>query len=1292
MGVSVQAYRIRIGAFNASGKPKTLKAMKVSNSENHVSFKLVTAVLLTACFLLTATQLSHIKDPSNMSDAGFMPNYFKDPSSVSAHGFMPNYFKDPFSVAHGFMPNTEDSYSSQFLSSTGWPASEPWPPPPWPSWSIDVPQPQPSPWSTWTGGTSCTASSSSPTWKHSLPNFKVLTRNECEKCGNDFCCGEKLELCDQTTTSSPKLGLPSSSSPWQWTPSSPSPWHEPWSLAPTSSSSPWSPSIPQHLSTELSTPTSSATFWLSNKNRNRLARAKNGNRQNRGLKLAHWNAGSAHLVNKMHEIEQVVSDNKPHLLGISEANFKRVHDIDDVQLQEYDLVLSKTIDNDQLQVSRVVCYKHQSLVGKVREDLMSDEFSSIWLEIGLPGKRKFLVCQLYREWRYLGQPDRGEHSHSIQEQMRRWVIFLEQWEQALATGKEVIVLGDCNLDFLKFDRAGVLQPLVDSMMQRIYPHGVVQCVQGPTHTWPGQVPSGLDHIYTSVPEKLSQAQVKVCGSSDHKLILATRYSKNIRDNIRYCKKRSYKNFDQNKFLEEVNKISWWDVYSCTDVDMAVDIFTKKLTDILDRMAPVRKFQIRTKYAAWVSVDTKRKMHERDLAQQTASSSGLIEDWDSYRTLRNEVTTQLRKDKLDWQQGKLASCEETSDTGKLWKNILGWLNWSSTSSPTKLLSQGNLESSPSKMANIQNNYYIEKVKIIRRSLQGQDRDPLEVLKNILGGNQATFSTQTITPDQVDKIIAGLKNSKASGMDNLDTYILKLTRKNIVPSVCHILNLSIQSNKFPTKWKIAKVVPLYKGKGSKVDPKNYRPVAILPILSKVLERAMFQQLVTYMDVNKFFNPNHHAYRSFHSTTTAMLQMYTTWLDALEQGEMAGVCMIDMSAAFDVVDTEILLEKLKLYGFDRNAIQWIWSYLTYRSQAVHIEGSLSSLLPLEAGVPQGSILGPIFYTIFTNELPQVVHEASCPLREVEGAAMFTIQCQECGGVCCYADDSTYTATGNDPKELSDKLSHKYAVLADFLTSNKLKVNDDKTHLLVMSTRQKRYHRDTSTITINTPTATITPSVVERLLGAQVHQDMRWKEHIVDSKDALIKSLNKRVGAIKKMSKTTSFKTRKMIANGIFMSKLIYLMPVWMGCEDYLVHALQVCQNKVARLVTKLDRFTSTTVLMRQCGWMPVRHLMVYHSLVLLHKTIQHQTPTFLYQKVTSGSDQPNTRQAAAATAALAAAGVPKQPTVANCELGLKKKSWCWSSVIWYNQLPLDLRLEKKVKTFKTRLKNWVTTNVEN
>ena len=157
---------------------------------------------------------------------------------------------------------------------------------------------------------------------------------------------------------------------------------------------------------------------------------------------------------------------------------------------------------------------------------------------------------------------------------------------------------------------------------------------------------------------------------------------------------------------------------------------------------------------------------------------MADDWNSYKNLRNEVTALSRKNKFDWQQKKLQSCEESADTGKLWKNILGWLNWSSTSSPTKLLSNGNLETSPLQMAEIQNKYYIDKVHTIRNDLQGHNKDPLDLLKNKLEGNQATFSTQSISPDQVEKIITQLKNSKSSGLDNLDTYILKLAKSVIV----------------------------------------------------------------------------------------------------------------------------------------------------------------------------------------------------------------------------------------------------------------------------------------------------------------------------------------------------------------------------------------------------------------------------------------------------------------------------------------------------------------------------------
>ena len=184
---------------------------------------------------------------------------------------------------------------------------------------------------------------------------------------------------------------------------------------------------------------------------NFYARYTYGNRSNRFIKLSHWNAGSAFLENKINDIENVIATHHPHLLGISEANLHKNHSLDNCKIDDYEIITSKTLTNMNLQVSRVVVYKHTSLVAKVREDLMSDKFSSIWLEVGFPGRTRFLVCNLYRDWQYLGQSDHT--SLEISEQLARWIIFLEQWELALNTGKECIVTGDFNIDFLNFYRS-----------------------------------------------------------------------------------------------------------------------------------------------------------------------------------------------------------------------------------------------------------------------------------------------------------------------------------------------------------------------------------------------------------------------------------------------------------------------------------------------------------------------------------------------------------------------------------------------------------------------------------------------------------------------------------------------------------------------------------------------------------------------------------------------------------------------------------------------------------------------
>ena len=409
--------------------------------------------------------------------------------------------------------------------------------------------------------------------------------------------------------------------------------------------------------------------------------------------------------------------------------------------------------------------------------------------------------------------------------------------------------------------------------------------------------------------------------------------------------------------------------------------------------------------------------------------------------------------------------------------------------------------------------------------------------------------------------------------------------MLPVITHIVNLSISTRCFPSSWKCAKIVPLHK-KDERTDPKNFRPVALLPIFSKNLEQAIFQQFIEYLESNRILHSSHHGFRSAHSTCAALLQMYDTWVAAQAEGEISADIMLDMSAAFDVVDHPILLNKMRFYGFSECSLNWLTSYLSNRSQSVLIDGHLSEPLPVEAGVPQGSILGPLLYLLFTNDLPEVIHEHHPGPNDQEHGpqAKHNIHCKECGGMCLFADDSTYTKSSKDPTQLKAEIDMKYQDIADYMSRNKLVLNTDKTHLLVMASRAGHRAHQNYDITLNTGTEIIKPVECEKLLGAIISNDMEWNLHVKDHEKSMFRILTSRVNALSKVCKLGDFKTRKLIANGMFMSNLISLIQLWSGTSEFLLTFLQVIQNQAARLVTKLSWDTRKEMLLNQLGWLSV------------------------------------------------------------------------------------------------------------
>ena len=429
---------------------------------------------------------------------------------------------------------------------------------------------------------------------------------------------------------------------------------------------------------------------------------------------------------------------------------------------------------------------------------------------------------------------------------------------------------------------------------------------------------------------------------------------------------------------------------------------------------------------------------------------------------------------------------------------------------------------------------------------------------------------------------------------------------------------------------------------------------------------------MKQNDLIHPSHHGFRAGHSTTTGLIEMYDTWVESIESGNYSAACFLDLSAAFDVVDHPLLIEKLKLYGFSNSSWKWMSSYLHCRSQKVYVDGFLSNPLPLTSGVPQGSILGPLMYTIFTNELPEVIHDHDPPV-----GSLFNTNCRSCGTVSCYADDSSFSISCPNDEDLSGCLSRKYKLISEFMCGNGLKLNGEKTHIMHFSTDRTR----STNVQLNTGNEVINVSQSEKLLGGVVSMNLRWDEHIMHDSNALIKQLSKRLSAMRQVCMFADFKTRKMFANGLFLSKLGYLIPLWGGCPNFLINALQVMQNRAARYVTKKDIYTPVKTLLTHCGWLSVHQMVFFQTVVLFYKTRQNEVPANLFNMASSNYSYCTREQTKGNYKVISGIRRPSSNAM---------KSYRWRSVNCWNMVPSEIKSIKNIALFKKSLKLWISQNV--
>ena len=458
----------------------------------------------------------------------------------------------------------------------------------------------------------------------------------------------------------------------------------------------------------------------------------------------------------------------------------------------------------------------------------------------------------------------------------------------------------------------------------------------------------------------------------------------------------------------------------------------------------------------------------------------------------------------------------------------------------------------------------------------------------------FSFEYTTPDRVVKIIEKLKPETSSGPDGQSSKLLKAVGNTLAPTLSIIINQSLYSGIFPDRLKIAKVLPLYK-KGENWLMENYRPISLLSTLSKVFERVVFEQLYEHLKSKKLLYQSQYGFRKDHSTELASVELIDHICKEMDKGDTPFSIFLDLSKAFDMLDHDILINKLKHYGINGKPLSWFKSYLTNRIQYVEIEGTSSNMLHSERGVPQGSILGPLLFIIFIND----IYRSSNEFKFIT-----------------YADDTTLFSSlsafvhesNHNMQDASTRINGEIRKVMDWLTVNKLALNVNKTKFMVF-----HYHQRTLG-EADIPNLKINGSDIERVsefnfLGLTINEFMSWNSH---SKKVSNK-VSRVLGIMNRLKHFLPFSALRLMYQSLVNCHLQFCILAW-GYECKRVYNLL---KKAIRIMTASKYNAHTEPLFKQLNIMKIEDSFELQCLKFYHKFKTNTLPAFFDNIFTRNSD---------------------------------------------------------------------------
>lgn len=836
--------------------------------------------------------------------------------------------------------------------------------------------------------------------------------------------------------------------------------------------------------------------------------------------------------------------------------------------------------------------------------------------------------------------------------------FISQLTNVLSTisneKKSCYIMGDFNLDLLKHDSNSKILDFLNTF----YSHDFIPSIDRPTRIFTNTagVTSAtlIDNIFTNDITANIISGVAVTDLSDHFPIFVTkRHSRpnSLNPNSLPKKCRQFKPNNIKGLTNALSLVDWNFVISTLDPDEAYNKFNDKLTKLLDIHCPLKTkctSKRSTPKKPWItkglikSIKTKDKLYRMYISKPTPGNKL------KYTKYRNYLNLLLRLSKKSHITNNIET--NKNNTRKMWQTLNNLLGRNKNSKFPDFFtnSDGHKISNNNDIAEKFNSFFTN----IGSTLAAKIPDPPSDFKPPLAlfNNQHSLFLTPTSCIEIDEITSKLKLSNSSGDDNISNTLLKKIMPSINLPLVHIFNLSLSNGVVPTKLKIAHVTPIFKA-GSKHDFTNYRPISILPSISKILEKIMYTRIFNFISKHNILSPNQFGFRPKRSTYMATNELYCKIAQNLDNNLHTVGIFLDLSKAFDTINHNILLRKLNQYGIRGLANDWIKNYLSGRQQRVTFNNTLSNATNISCGVPQGSILGPLLFLLYINDLPL---------------------CSKIPHFVLFADDTNILFSHRDPKTLETIINNELKHISNWFKLNKLSLNIKKTNF--MSFKNKYSNKPDTTFEVQIDGIKITQVNTTKFLGLLIDHNLSWTSHT----QHVSKIVSKYNGIIRKVRPFLPSNLLTTLYNSLVLPYLSYGTVVWADMNNANLNSLFLLQKRIIRTCTNSLWLDHTDPLFISLKTLKISDIYKLQLATFMFQYHHNQLPTHLIEPDFFNTDNLshdyNTRHA-------------RDIFIKNTRTVLAKNTSMTQGPMLWNSLSTLLKNSPSLASFKFQMKKSLT-----